>query len=126
MSRRQRACRGLTLLEALILITIVGVAGTGVGVGLHAVAKVPTAVDERLAIHNRLVEKMEELASMDFDTLNSGVSRSDTFLIGNRTYNRTVTIALADADGSGGAESDYLAITVTVNNQSLSTRLTKP
>ena len=61
--------RGFTLLEAVILSVVLGVVALGVGVGLQSAARLPEGTDRFLEAHARLVEKMEDLQSLDFATL---------------------------------------------------------
>lgn len=122
----RRARRGLTLLEAMILLVIVSFVSLGVGTGLRAVTRVPEGVDDRMAMHIKLVEKQEELSTLDFATLNNGTNRSDTVLLAGQTVNRTVAIATYDADGINGVDADFLQITVTINGSTLVRRVCKP
>jgi hypothetical protein len=118
-----RARRGLTLLEAMILMTILAVVALGFGIGLQASARVPGQVDLRLAIHTRLVEKIEELTTLDFPVLAANSGLSDTVTIGNQTLPRTVTVTKFDADGNGSLENDIVEVEVAVGWQSLKTRV---
>jgi len=118
--------RGLTLLEAMILMCIMTVVALGFGIGLQANARVPAVVEQRLAIHTRLVEKMEELSTLGFDTLAANVGLSDSVVVGNSTMARTVTAGYCDADGINGVDTDFLEVTVTISGQTLKTRVAKP
>jgi type II secretory pathway pseudopilin PulG len=51
---------GLTLIEALLLLTIVSVVAVAAGVGLQAVAKVPAATDSIMAVNSLVVNVMEQ------------------------------------------------------------------
>ncbi len=121
-----RAPRGVTLLESMILVIIVGIVSLGFGISLQSSARLSSAVDQRLDIHTRLVEKMEDLMSLDYVTLSANSGLSDTVSIHGVTCNRTVTVATKDADGSGTADADFLEVTVTINGQSLVARVTQP
>ncbi|HVX87110.1 MAG TPA: hypothetical protein VH253_20160 [Phycisphaerae bacterium] len=128
-ARRLRA--GFTLLEAVILVTILGIVGVGVGIGLQATARVPEGVEDRLSVQTLLMQKMEEVSTISFASLaagkdDSGNALSDTVTVKGKTANRTVTVAAADADGDGNPDADFLEITVTINGQSLKTRVCKP
>jgi Tfp pilus assembly protein PilV len=125
-SRRTFPPRGFSLLEALLLVVILGIVFLGFGIGLQSAAHVPEAVDRRLETHARLVEKMEDLLSMNFTTLSANSGLSDTVTIGGATYPRTVTVATVDADASGAPDADFLQLTVTINGQFLKTRVTQP
>lgn len=118
--------KGLSLIEAMILLVIMSVVSLGVGAGLRAVTRMPEGIDDRMAVHIKLIEKLEELKTLSFALLNNGTNRSDTVTIAGQTVNRTVTIAQADADGANGVNADFLQITVTINGSSLATRVCQP
>ena len=121
-----RCRKGLTLLECVILVTVLGIMSLGFGIALQSSAHIPDGVDDRLAIHTFLVEKMEDLASLDFATLSANSGLSDTVTVSGQSLARTVTVAQIDADGSGTAEPDFLEVTVTIGSQYLKTRVTQP
>jgi type II secretory pathway pseudopilin PulG len=58
--RMRRHSRGLTLIEALLLLTIISVVAVAAGVGLQAVAKVPTVTDDIMAVNSLTVNVMEQ------------------------------------------------------------------
>jgi type II secretory pathway pseudopilin PulG len=118
--------RGVSLLESMILVVIVGIVGVGFGVSLQSSTKLTATVDTRLETHARLVEKMEDLLSRDYTVLAANSGLSDTVSIHNVTYNRTVSVANKDADGNGGNDADFLEVTVTINGLALTTRVTQP
>lgn len=130
MSRSRANCRGVrrgvSLLESMILVVILGIVSLGFGIALQSNARIPDAVDQRLAIHTFLVEKMEDLASLDFSTLSANSGLSDTVNVNGQTLARTVTVAQIDADGVNGVDSDFLEVTVTIGSQYLKTRVTQP
>jgi type II secretory pathway pseudopilin PulG len=117
---------GFSLLESMILVVILGIVSLSFGICLQTSVRVAPAVDLRLAIHTRLVDKMEDLASLDFATISANSGLSDSVTIGNQSYSRTVTVSPYDADGNGSADSDCLEVTVTINGQYLKTRVTQP
>jgi hypothetical protein len=110
----------------MVLVLIVGVVSLGFGISLQSNARIPAAVDKRLAIHTFLVEKIEDITSMDFDTVAANTGLTDTVTVGSQTLTRTVAVARIDADGNSSAETDFMEVTVTINDQSLKTRMTKP
>ena len=118
--------RGVTLLESLILVVIVALVSLGFAVSLQGSSNLSSTVDRRLEIHTRLVDKMEDLLSLDFTTLSANSGLSDTVTIHNQSYNRTVTVTQKDADGNGSANADFIEVTVTINGQTLTTRVTQP
>ena len=124
--RKKKKSLGVSLLESMILVVIVGIVSLGFGISLQSSARVPGAVDQRLAIHTRLVEKIEDLSSQNFATLAANTGLSDTVTIGNKSYARTVTVATFDANNKGSGEPDILEITVTIDGQFLKTRVIQP
>jgi len=118
--------RALTLLECLILVTVLGIMSLGFGIALQSSAHIPDGVDQRLAIHTFLVEKMEDIASLDFPTISANNGLSDTVSVNGQNLARTVTVASIDADGNGTADADFLEVTVTIGGQFLKTRVTQP
>jgi Tfp pilus assembly protein PilV len=127
-TRRQRA---ISLLEAVILVLVLGIIGVGAGVGLQAAVRVPAAVDDRLTINALLVQRMEEISQISFASLaagkdDAGIALSDTVLFKGRSLNRTVAVAKIDGDADGVIDPDLLEITVSLNGQTLKTRVCKP
>jgi type II secretory pathway pseudopilin PulG len=59
--RMPRQLRGLTLVEALLLLVIVSIVAVAAGVGLQAVVKVPSKTDDTMAINNVLVSALEQM-----------------------------------------------------------------
>jgi hypothetical protein len=111
-----RNVKGLTLIECMLLVALLGIISLGFGIGLQSIAHIPDGVDQRLAFHTFLVEKMEDIMSLDFTAINS--SLSDSIQYQGRTYPRTVTVAIL--------ETDFKEITVTIADQYLKTRMTQP
>jgi Tfp pilus assembly protein PilV len=127
-TRRQRA---ISLLEAVILVLVLGIIGVGAGVGLQAAVRVPAAVDDRLTINALLVQRMEEISQISFASLaagkdDAGIPLSDSVLFKGRSLNRTVAVAKIDGDADGVIDPDLLEITVSLNGQTLKTRVCKP
>jgi hypothetical protein len=122
----QRTRKGVTLMESMLLVVIMGIVSLGFGIALQSSARIPEGVDQRLAIHTFLVEKMEDLASLDFATINANSGLSDTVSVNGQTLNRVVTVTAKDADGINGVDNDFLEVTVTIGSQYLKTRVTQP
>jgi Tfp pilus assembly protein PilE len=118
--------RGVTLVECMLLVVIMGIVSLGFGIALQSSSRIPDGVDERLAIHTFLVEKMEDLASLNFGALAANSGLSDTVTVKGQTLARTVTVAAVDADGLNGVDNDFLEVTVRIGNQYLKTRVTQP
>jgi Tfp pilus assembly protein PilV len=122
----KRASRGISLMECMLLVVILGIVSLGFGIAMQSSARVPAGVDQRLAIHTLLVDKMEDLASLDFATIAANTGLSDTVTVSGQTMARTVTVAALDADGINGVDNDFLEVTVTIGGQYLKTRVTQP
>ena len=75
---------------------------------------------------NVFVEKMEDVASLDFATINANSGLSDTVSVNGQNMARTVTVTSIDADGGGTADPDFLEVTVTIGSQYLKTWVTQP
>ena len=125
--KQKRFRKGFTLLEAMLVVAIVGIVAVGAGIGLQSVAKLPEQSDLSLAINSVLVDRMEQMRATAF----SGLAAKATALSGNvtingNTYTCTVTAALADADGNGTTDSDFEQVTVTIGTKSLSTYILNP
>jgi hypothetical protein len=115
---KTRKNRAVSLLESIFLIVILGIVSLGFGISMQSSAHIPDGVDQRLAIHTSLVDKMEDLNSLDFATLAANNALSDTVTIGNQSMPRTVTVT--------AIYSDFLEVTVTIGNQYLKTRVAQP
>jgi hypothetical protein len=123
----RRAPKALTLIECMLLVVLLGIISLGFGIAMQSISYVPAGVDQRLAIHTLLVEKMEDIMSLDFATIaavNNGLS--DTVQYEGRALPRTVSVAPIDADGINGPDADFLEITVAIADQFLKTRRTQP
>jgi Tfp pilus assembly major pilin PilA len=118
--------RGFTLIEAIVLVTVMSVVAVAAGVGLQAVAKVPTQTDATMGINNALVDAMEQWKAKSWATM---ASSTGTVTVNGRSYTRTVTVADADPaspEGGGTAKADFRRITVTIGSQTLRSYATKP
>ena len=77
---------GFTLLEALLLVSILGIVGAGIGSALMAMTRSPSQINTAMAVEATLLDKMEYLRSLPFPTLAADVPR------GTSLYTDTVTI----------------------------------
>jgi hypothetical protein len=113
-------------LECVILLVTMSVVAVAAGVGLQAVAKVPTQSDEHLVINSELIDRMEQMRATAWDSMAAkATSLSGNVTVGTRTHACTVSAVSADADG-GGVDTDFRTITVTIGTQSMSLYVTKP
>src|ERR1700761_5831715 len=73
-SRNARLARlqcGVTLLEAILLLTILSIIGVAVGVALQNVAKTPEQSDLTLAINTEAVSRMEQMKATPWASMYS-------------------------------------------------------
>jgi len=106
--------RGLTLIECIIVVTVLGVVAVGAGVGLQAVAKTPSQADQQLAVSNALMHGVEVTLAQPWASMTSGTS---TVQIYGVNYTRTITVADANPqsnDGTGTTRTDFRRITVSL------------
>jgi prepilin-type N-terminal cleavage/methylation domain-containing protein len=116
--------RGFSLMEVLMLVAILGIVGAAAGKALTAMAKIPGQTDVSYQLETRLVSKLEQIRALPFDSVAVGSPNStlsDTVVVSNTTYPRTVTVDFADGDGNGSADSTFKQITVTCAGRSVST-----
>src|SRR4051812_2134780 len=88
MRRQPSHPYGLTLVEAMLLLTIVSIIAVAAGVGLQAVVKVPAKTDETMAVNNMLVSVMEQTKAnlqKSWPSANFNTS-SYAFTVGSTTY----------------------------------------
>lgn len=120
--------RGFSLLEVLVLVTVVAIVGAAAGQALVNVARTPVSTDRNYQIETQLISKMEAIRALGFDSIAVGspnATLSDIVTIAGTNYQRTVTVALADANGDGNAESSFKSITITCGGQSISTLISR-
>jgi hypothetical protein len=125
-TRNRHWRRGLSLLEAMMMVVIMGVVSLGFGIALQSNARVPAVVDKWLAIHTYLVDKMEDLASLNYATLAAANGTTDTVNVWGQNLARTVTVQNVDGDGNGSVDSDFIEVKVTIGDQYLKTRVAQP
>jgi type II secretory pathway pseudopilin PulG len=119
---------GFSLMEVLLLVAVLGIVGAATGKALIAIAKVAPQNDISYQLETRLISKMEEIRSMAFDAVAVGSPNStlsDSVTVLNVAYPRTVTVALADGNGDGTADSTFKQVTVTCGGRSISTLISK-
>jgi hypothetical protein len=122
--------RAFSLMEVLILVVVLGIVAAAAGRALQAVARTPVTTDEIFQLETQMISKMEELRAQPFDTLIVGPGTVSTVTVGNapgtvKTYQMTVEIALADADGNGLPEANFKQVKVSLAGQSITTLVTK-
>ena len=111
-----RKCRAYTLVEALLLVTILAVTGTGIGEALLSVAHVPANDEHELLIETQLLSQMETLRAT-WQSLPWG-SSSAQITIGGNTYTMIIDKEKADPNGQGIQTSFYL-LSVQIDDRSV-------
>ena len=121
-SKGKRHSRGLTLLESLMLVTVLSIISAGTGKALMAITKVPGQTEVTLQQETALVSKLEQMRSTSFDSLPIGTAVSP--YSDNGVF---VDIALADPTGGNSPSTNWKSVTVRNNsNRQLVLLVCKP
>jgi hypothetical protein len=98
-------------MESLMLVVMLGIVGTGASQALIAVAKVPTYTDATLTDETALVSRLEQMRSIQFDSVPIGgnVSPYSDSSIG-------VDVAYADPRGGASPSTKWKKITAHMAN----------
>jgi len=108
-------------MECLMLLVILGIVSASTGQALIAVAKNPRQTDSALADETSLISKMEQMRSVDFDSLTIGTNVAP--------FSDAVRVDIAYADPTGGASPsvNWKQITVRMGSaRQLVTTVCKP
>src|SRR4051812_35076641 len=91
----RHARRGLTMIEAMLLLVVMSIVAVGAGVGLQAVAKVPAQTDEILAINSEVIDRMEQMKATAWASMSAKATTltntTPGIQINNKYYSCTVT-----------------------------------
>lgn len=124
---------GFTLLEALLLVTVLGIGGAATGRALTAMAHSPEQNNNALAVEASLLDKMEYLHSVAFSTLASDVGKgtssfTDLPTIEGTPMNRVVSIVyIVPATGSTSVAATHMVqVTVTIDGKSVISLVNEP
>ncbi|MEI8197950.1 MAG: hypothetical protein WCI73_18815 [Phycisphaerae bacterium] len=113
--------RGLSLIECLMLVIILGIIGGGAGQALLAVAKVPAQTNNTLTEEMAVVSKMEQMRSVSFANLPLGTAVSPY------SDNVLVDVAYADPTGGNSPSTNWKQVTVRIpGGRQLVTMMSKP
>jgi len=115
-----------TLIEAMVLLVVLGIVGLGAGVGLQSTVRTPHAVDNILAINAAVVTAMEQMRASAMSNFSGLAGYSDNVTINGVSYARTVTVAALTAPDGSGSVTDYKQITVQIGTQSMVCIVTQP
>jgi Tfp pilus assembly protein FimT len=118
--------RGVTLIECLILVVILGIVGVAAAVGLASVSKAPGGLEDALWDSQQIISKIENLRDTTYGSLVSGTSTSDADYR-NTTYTVSWTVTEIDPASPTAnppvvkANSGLKQLTVSMNGRSLTT-----
>jgi type II secretory pathway pseudopilin PulG len=131
--------RGFTLIEALLLVVILGISGAAIGRSLRDIAKSPEQNNIALATETSILDKMEFLRSVPFATLANDANKptsvyTDTATVEGAQMTRTVAIVYLDPTTgllSGTATNlagkpNMLQITVSIGNKTVYNLVNQP
>ena len=103
--------RGISLLESLMLVTILGIISAGAGQVLIAIGKIPGQTETTLKDETSMVSKLEQIRATDYDSLTIGTAVSP-FSDGGVS----VDIAYTDPHGGSSPSTNWKQITVRLAN----------
>ena len=125
--RRQRG--GFTMIEAMILMTILSIVAVAAAVGLQSTVRGPEVMNDSLAIDRAIatqIDLLKQTATTTWNSLSSSAGTS-TVTVNGKTYTQTITItAQAYPDGTAGTAPDFSKITIQIGNQSMITYVSQP
>ena len=107
-----KACRGFTLIEALIAVALLAIVAVGISAPFISGFQALDVQAERMLLDSRLRSRMEVLAGTDFGSLNAG---SEAITIRGRNYTIAWTVANVDLDGDLTPEPTAKQVTVSVS-----------
>jgi prepilin-type N-terminal cleavage/methylation domain-containing protein len=111
-----RASRNaFTLLECMIVMTILSIMALGAATGLGSLCHVPNQNDNQLVASRQLIDRMEQLRGTAFGDLASGSSGGITW-----------TVTPADPTGGTNPQADFVQVTVTNGSRCVSCYVTQP
>lgn len=118
----KRRCRAFTLIEAMLLIVILGITAGLVGTSMTGVSQAASVDNTIMRVNTQLLSQMETLRATWQTLLGSSTSYTNTATIpiDNSNYTMTTDIEQADPDGSG-VQSTFHSLTVTIGDQSMTT-----
>ena len=115
MAQNKRHSRGLTLVEAVLLLVIVSIVAVAAGVGLQAVAKVPGETDDTMGMENVMVNVVEQTKATLQKSWPSGnpVTFSSSLLVNGVSYGPTTITVNTTATSSPTT----VTTTLSINNR---------
>lgn len=140
MKRSYKRNRGLTLIESMLVLTVLAVIGVATGVGLQAAARVPPANDRILIIDAELNSEMDYWKSWAFVTATGTqwpssipYTKSDnvSLIIGGKSVSLSRSVAISKWDpnniaSNSSPKDDFVKVVITIDAQSVTFYLTSP
>jgi len=123
--RKTKKQRGFSLIEVLLLVSVLGIVGGAAGQAMMVVAKVPSQTDLHFQIETRLISKMETIRAMDFDNINDSLTDSVPIGPQDTMYLRNVEVINIDGNGDGYADLTFKQVTITCGGQSVTMFVSK-
>jgi len=133
-TRRPR--RGMTLIEASMMIVVVSIVCVGVAAGLQSISKAPEINDRAQAISAELNSELENWRAIAYTgpgwpSLPYSSTDTVTLAIGGQSlsYARTTTIQKWDPNNlvtNASPQTDFVQVKVTINSQTLAAYITNP
>ncbi len=118
-----RRCAGLTLIEAMLSIVLLGITSTGVSMLFNTGLNSLSAAEEVVILENALQSQMEVLISRPFSEVLSEGAGARVVVANGVDHDLTWTVKNRDLDGDGNPEHEAMEVTVTLEGRSLSVLL---
>lgn len=128
--------RGLTLIEATLMIVVVSIVCVGVAAGLQSISAAPEINDRAQAISAELNSELDNWRAVAFTgstwpSLPYTSTGTVALSIGgqNLTYTRTTTIKKWDPNNiasNASPQTDFVQVNITINSQSVTAYITSP
>jgi hypothetical protein len=129
--QRKNRPRGLTLLESMLMLTVLAVIAVATGVGLQAASKVPSANDKILIIDAELNSEMDYWKAWSFastapwpTTFPYTKNDNVTLTINGKATSlaRSLTISRWDPNditNNSSPQNDFVKVVITIDGQSI-------
>jgi prepilin-type N-terminal cleavage/methylation domain-containing protein len=114
----KKATSGFTLIEVLLSVSIIGIMVVAISTIYASGLRSAGVNNVQLLLDSHHRSKMEELLTLDFDTLVDG---SEVISVAGKNYTVLWKVKAADLDGDSNPEATAKLITVTLENRSLNT-----
>jgi Tfp pilus assembly protein PilV len=120
-SKILRSDRGISLIEILVAVLLLSIIVTPLSVSIKSASKSNSDAYKITQEMFYAMGKIEGILAMDFSAIPEGTSFSDTVTINGQSINRDVNVVSVDENGVPTPSTGLKKITITINNQSIST-----